>query len=254
MLIDIHAHFDMLETSHDETIRLAKEAGVSQMITIGTEPSDHGIVLEIAQKYFPVVACTLGVHPHQGNLWSPEVADYLRKNLLHKEVVGLGEIGLDYFYNQSPVDEQRKAFSEQLEIAAELKMPVQIHTREAEKDTFEILKSFNGKVSGVIHCYTSSLDLAKKCLDLGYNISFSGIVTFKNADDLRETCKQVPLERLHVETDAPFLAPVPERGKKNTPAFVAHTARFVAALRGLEYEHLAAVTSANARQLFPKLN
>lgn len=253
MLIDIHAHLDMLETPPEETIRLAREAGVGQIITIGTEPPDHPIVLAIAQKYFPVVACTLGVHPHQGAVWTEEVSTFIEANVIRPEVVAVGEIGLDYYYNQSPVPEQREAFRRQLDLAARFKMPVQIHTRDADQDTVEILNEFRGRVTGVIHCFTGTPWLATSCLDLGYNISFSGVVTFKNASELRDTCKRVPLDRLHVETDAPFLTPVPLRGRKNTPAYVTHTADFVANLHGVSRERLEEQTNANARHLFPKL-
>ncbi len=254
MWIDIHAHLDMLETLPEETVRIAQEAGVDRIITIGTEPSDHQQVLAIAQKFFPVVACTLGVHPHQGSMWTEEVGVFLEQNLNRPEVVAVGEIGLDYHYNQSPVEQQREAFRRQLDLAARFQMPVQIHTRDADQDTVEILNEFKGKVKGVIHCFTGTPWLAKHCLDLGYNISFSGVVTFKNAQELREICKTVPLDRMHVETDSPFLAPVPMRGRKNTPAYVVHTAEFVAQLKGITMQQLAQATSANARQLFPKLN
>lgn len=253
MLIDIHAHFDMLETTHDETIRLAQEAGVNRMITIGTEPSDHQIVLDIAKKYFPVVACTLGVHPHHGVVWTEAIGDFLNQNLPLPYVVAVGEIGLDYYYNQSPREEQMLAFRRQLEISISHQLPVQIHTRDAEEDTVNILKSFAGQVRGVVHCFTGSPWLAQQCLDLGLNISFSGIVTFKNATELQQTCKNVPLDRLHVETDSPFLAPVPLRGRKNTPAYVTHTADFVAALHGISREELDLRTNENARHLFSKL-
>ncbi len=252
--IDIHAHLDMLEDSPEQTIEKAQAAGVERIITIGTEPEDHPVVFEIAQKYFPVVACTLGVHPHHGAVWTKETGDYLNKNLPEKWVVALGEIGLDYFYTQSPVADQKEAFRQQLEIASAHKIPVEIHTRDAEADTVEILNEFKGRVSGVIHCFTGTSWLAKQCLDLGFNISMSGVVTFKNAEELRQTCLLVPLDRLHVETDSPFLAPMPMRGRKNIPAYVVHTGEFVARLRGIEVERLAEATNENARQLFTKLN
>lgn len=251
--IDIHAHLDMLETSPEETLRLAREKGVERIITIGTEPADHPEVLKIAEKYFPEVTCTLGVHPHHGAVWTREIADFLNQNLSRPEVVAVGEIGLDYYYKNAPPEEQKRAFAEQLEIAGQQGLPVEIHTRDAEADTVDILKPFKGKVRGVIHCFTGTSWLARQCLDLGFNISMSGVVTFKNADDLRQTCRMIPLDRLHVETDAPFLAPVPHRGKKNTPAFVVDTARVVADLHGISLEELAERTNENARQLFPKL-
>ncbi|PIS11953.1 MAG: TatD family deoxyribonuclease [Bdellovibrio sp. CG10_big_fil_rev_8_21_14_0_10_47_8] len=251
--IDVHAHLDMLEESPAETLKRAQAAGVQKLITIGTEPSDHEFVLKTAKQFYPDVYCTLGVHPHQGIQWQESVGQWIEDHLSEKEVVAVGEIGLDYYYNQSPVENQREAFRRQLDIAKRHKMPVQIHTREAEQDTIEILREFRGEVTGLIHCFTSSADLAKECLDLGYNISFSGVVTFKNAESLRETCKMVPLDRMHVETDAPFLAPVPQRGKKNTPAFVVHTAALVAQLKEISLEQLAEQTNENARQLFPKI-
>ncbi len=251
--IDVHAHLDMLEGTTDEVIQMAAVNGVDKIVTIGTEPADLPIVLNIAKKYYPKVFCTLGIHPHHGAVWTEEVEKYLLQYTQEKEVIAIGEIGLDYYYKNSAPEEQKMTFRKQLELAAKLKMPVEIHTRDAEEDTFEILNEFKGKVTGLIHCFTSSQELAKKCLDLGYNISFSGVVTFKNADSLRDTLKFVPLDRLHVETDAPFLAPVPERGKKNTPAYVIHTAQKVADLKSISLEKLCEITNENARQLFPKL-
>jgi len=251
--IDVHAHLDMLEDSPEETLLKAKAVGVSKIVTIGTEPADHPVVLAIAQKLYPDVYCTLGIHPHHGAVWTEQAGAFIEKHITDKEVIAVGEIGLDYYYKQSPIEEQKDAFRKQLDLAGRYKMPVEIHTRDAEPDTVEILKEFKGQVTGLIHCFTGSAWLARQCLDLGYNISFSGVVTFKNADDLRETCKFVPLDRLHVETDAPFLAPVPLRGKKNTPAFVVHTAALVAGLKGITVEELSQATNANARQLFPKI-
>lgn len=252
--IDIHAHLDMLEDTPEQTIQKAFDVGVERIITIGTEPADHPVVFEMAKKYFPKLACTLGVHPHHGAVWTQEISDYLNENLPYPWVVALGEIGLDYYYKQSPPEDQKQAFRAQLEIASAHKIPVEIHTRDAEPDTVDILKEFRGRVRGVIHCFTGTSWLAKECLDLGYNISMSGVVTFKNAEDLRQTCKMIPLDRLHVETDAPFLAPVPMRGKKNIPAYVVHTGQFVADLRGIPVEKLSEQTNENARQLFTKLN
>ncbi len=251
--IDVHAHLDMLEDSPEETLKKAKAAGVSKIVTIGTEPSDHEFVLRTAKQFYPDIYCTLGVHPHQGIQWNQEIENSIEKHLPEREVVAVGEIGLDYYYTQSPVENQREAFRCQLAMAQRNGLPVQIHTREADQDTVEILGELKGKVGGLIHCFTGSTWLAQQCLDLGYNISFSGVVTFKNAEVLRQTCRMVPLNRLHVETDSPFLAPVPQRGKKNTPAFVVHTASLVAEIKGISVEELAHATNENARQLFPKI-
>ena len=253
--IDVHTHLNFLKgVSPDEAISEAKAAGVSRFITIGTEPKDHPVVLDLATRYFPVVACTLGVHPHEGSVYDDTVEAFLNANVGRKEVVAVGEIGLDYYYNHSPHDEQKAAFRRQLELAARHRMPVEIHTRDAEADTIEILKEFKGRVGGIIHCFTGTMWLAREALDLGFDISFSGVVTFKNADELRAVARFVPLDRLHVETDAPFLSPVPMRGKSNVPAYVVHTGRAVAALRGIGEDELAAAAWANARRTFPKLS
>lgn len=251
--IDVHAHLDMLEEGAEAAIQKALSAGVSNIITIGTEGPDHPVVLALAEKYAPHVYCTLGVHPHQGSQWTPEVKKFMLENLNNPRVLAVGEIGLDYYYNQSPKEDQLQTFEEQMEIAQEFNLPVEIHTRDAEEDTATMLKKFSGKVNGLLHCFTSSYELAKVALNCGFNISVSGVVTFKNASDLREAIKKIPLDRLHVETDAPFLAPVPQRGKKNTPAFVVHTAQVVADLKGVSLEELQEITNTNALKMFSKL-
>jgi TatD DNase family protein len=252
--IDVHTHLNFLKgVTPEEALVQARAAGVSRFITIGTEPADHEVVLSLARQYYPEVSCTLGVHPHEGQIYNDEVEKYLEANVGHREVVAVGEIGLDYYYESSPREEQKSAFRRQLNIAAKAGLPVEIHTRDAEADTIEILNEYRGRVSGIIHCFTGTMWLAREALDLGMDISFSGVVTFKNADDLREVVKFVPLDRLHVETDAPFLAPVPQRGKSNVPAFVVHTAQAVAALKGIELEKLQAATLANAHRVFPKV-
>jgi TatD DNase family protein len=253
--IDLHCHLDMMDEvgGPEKALENARAAGVRKVVTIGTEPSDHEFVLNISEKYYPEVFCTLGVHPHQGAIYTEEAGLFIEKNVSRKEVIAVGEIGLDYYYNQSPQEQQKDAFRKQLDIAARNKMPVEIHTRDAEPDTVEILQEFKGKVNGIIHCFTGTRWLADQCLDLGFNISISGVVTFKNAQDLRDTVKALPLDRIHVETDAPFLAPVPMRGKKNQPAYVIHTAQFVADLKGISSDKLCEVTRQNALKMFPKI-
>ena len=250
---DVHAHIDRLEHSPEEAIRLAIENGVERIITIGTEPSDLQTVMDLADRFQPYVYCTLGVHPHEGGIYDDVAENFIIQNIHHPRVVAVGEIGLDYYYEQSPRDKQIEAFERQLEIAKKFKMPIEIHTRDAEADTVNILKKYRGDVIGLIHCFTGTEWLAKECLDLGYNISFSGVVTFKNAEPLREVVKMVPMDRIHVETDSPFLAPVPMRGKKNTPSFVVHTAQVVADLKNVTLEQLSEATCANTLKLFPKL-
>jgi TatD DNase family protein len=251
--MDLHAHLNMLEEGPAEALRIAREAGVVKVATIGTEPKDLPLVLELAEKNYPDVFCTLGTHPHEGQIYTAEIGAFIEANVTKPWVIAVGEIGLDYYYEHSPHEEQKQAFRAQLEIAARTGMPVQIHTRDADEDTIEIMKEFKGRVKGIIHCFTGTQWLADQALDLGYNISISGVVTFKNADSLRAIVKSLPLDRIHVETDAPFLAPVPMRGKKNTPAFVVHTAKFVADLKGITVEELAKVTRENALKMFPKI-
>ncbi|QLY24573.1 TatD family hydrolase [Bdellovibrio sp. KM01] len=251
--IDVHCHLNMLEEGVEAAIQNAKAAGVRKIITIGTELNDLPLVLDLAHKYAPDVYCTLGIHPHDGKTYTDEVGKFILDNAKDPVVVAIGEIGLDYYYDQSPRDEQQHAFREQLKIAKATGLPVEIHTRDAEEDTINILKEFKGEVTGIIHCFTGTSWLADEALKLGFNISISGVVTFKNADDLRNTVRGLPLDRIHVETDAPFLAPIPMRGRKNTAAYVVHTAKFVADLKGIPVEQLAEQTKANALKMFPKI-
>lgn len=252
--VDVHCHLDRLEGGAEHAFNLAKQAGVKKIITIGTEPEDLQTVLDLSEKFAPDVYCTLGVHPHEGVKYTSDVATFLKQNASKKTVVAIGEIGLDYYYDQSPREEQKFAFRDQLKIAADMGLPVEIHTRDAEQDTIEILKEFKGHVNGLIHCFTGSAWLAEQSLNLGFNISISGVVTFKNAHDLRNTVQNIiPIDRLHVETDAPFLAPVPMRGKSNTSAYVVHTAQVVADLKNVSLQTLAEQTKQNAKQVFKKL-
>lgn len=253
MWIDLHCHLDKLKKTVDESLAEATEAGVQRVVTIGTDPTDLPVVLGIAQKYYPQVFCTLGIHPHDGGSYTSEAEKFIRENVHRPEVIAVGEIGLDYYYEHSSVEDQKKAFRSQLEIAKEFQMPIEIHTRDAEEDTIEILKEYKGSVTGIIHCFTGTSWLASQALDLGYNISISGVVTFKNADSLRETVKMIPVDRLHVETDAPFLAPVPKRGQENVPAFVHHTGEFVAALKQMDLFDFQQQMKVNALKMFPKI-
>lgn len=250
---DVHCHLDKLEVSATEACQNARQQGVHRMINIGTCPEDHEVGFELAQRHAPQVFCALGVHPHEAALYTPEVEARMVEKLNHPRLVAIGEIGLDYYYNKAPHPVQQQSFRQQMQLAATHKLPVQVHTREAEADTIKILREFKGRVQGLLHCFTSSLNLARQALECGWNISFSGIVTFKNADPLREVVQFVPLERLHIETDSPFLTPVPLRGKKNQPSYVLHTARVVADLKNVPLETLSQHTEQNAQNLFTKL-
>jgi len=251
--IDVHTHLNMLEMPPAEALRLAAESQVENVITIGTCPDDLPLVLQLARQFHPKVACTLGIHPHEAALYTPEIGDFIRANAGGAEVVAIGETGLDYYYNNAPKEVQLAAFRTQMALAEELGLPVEIHTRDAEPDTMQVLGEFSGRVRGLLHCFTGTWEMAKFGLNHGWDVSISGVATFKNAQSLREVVKQVPLDRLHVETDAPFLAPIPHRGKKNQPAWVAHTAQLVAELKGVDLHVLQSQLRANAQRLFPKL-
>lgn len=252
--IDVHTHLNMLEETPEEAIEKALSEGVERIITIGTCPSDHQLVLDYAEKYKPNVFCTLGVHPHDAIDFDEAAEKFMLDNLNNERVVAVGEIGLDFYYDNSPREKQIEVFNRQMQMAEEFQLPVQIHTRDAEPETIAVLEAFKGRVTGIIHCFTGSGELAQAALDCGFNISISGVVTFKNADSLRQTVQKVPLERMHVETDAPFLTPVPFRGKKNTPSYVVQTAKKVAELKGVSLEQLAQHTNENANKIFKKLN
>ncbi len=253
--IDIHCHLDRLEGGSEAALYSAKSVGVSKIITIGTEPEDLQTVIDLAVKYAPDVYCTIGIHPHEGVKYTDQVGEFLRANGTRPEVVAIGEIGLDYYYNQSPKSEQIEAFEKQLDIACDLNLPVEIHTRDAEEETVRILSKYKGRVNGVIHCFTGTEWLAKQALDLGFNISISGVATFKNATALRDIIQNIiPLDRIHIETDSPFLAPVPMRGRSNTSAYMLHTAKVVAELKNISMDELCEVTKQNALKLFKKIN
>ncbi len=251
--VDIHAHLNFLEDSVETSLQNAARAGVRRVITIGTEPNDLQVVLDIAQKHYPTVCCTLGIHPHEAKLYTDDIEQFILKNATLPHVVALGEMGLDYFYKNSEPAEQKAAFERQLMLAEKLNLPVEIHTRDADEDTVEILQKFAGRVRGVIHCFTGTQYLADECLKLGYNISLSGIVTFKNAESLRKIAETGPVDRMHVETDAPFLTPAPFRGVKNSPQYVVFTAQFVAQLKNMNLQDFSKQMLANAEKMFPKL-
>lgn len=253
--IDVHCHLDRLEGGPEAALQQAIAAGVKRIITIGTEPADLSEVMRLSEVYAPHVFCAIGVHPHDGIKYNDDVGNFIRENASRERVVAVGEIGLDYYYNQSPKDEQLYAFREQMKIAEATGLPVEIHTRDAEEDTIAVLEEFRGRVKGIIHCFTGTETLAKSALDCGYNISISGVVTFKNAESLRAIVRDiVPMDRLHVETDAPFLAPVPMRGKSNTSAYMVHTAEVVAGLKNVSLQILSEQTKKNAEKLFSKIN
>ena len=251
--IDSHAHIDKLSSSVLDILQLAREEGVFRILTIGTELKDWKQIVRLCEEYSPEIYGALGMHPHTAKNFDEESEEFLKTHLNLKRIVAIGEIGLDYHYEHSDRVIQKEVFEKQLSLAYDLKMPVEIHTREAEEDTAVFLKQFKGKVKGLLHCFTGSYDLARQALDCGFNISFSGILTFKNSEGLRKTCKKIPLDRLHIETDSPFLSPVPYRGKENQPAHVSVLAKCVAELHSVDLQTLSDRLKKNTWELFPKI-
>ncbi|MDE3119389.1 MAG: TatD family hydrolase [Nitrospirota bacterium] len=256
MLIDTHAHLDdaRYDADREAVIARAREAGVDTFVSIGCDLATSKSAVDLAGRY-PFVYAAVGVHPHEVKHIEDGWYDEFRRLAAHKKVVAYGEIGLDYHYNHSPPKLQRERFREQVGLAKELRLPLVIHTREAQEDTIAILKEEHaGQVGGVFHCFSGDAWLAKDALDLGFYLSFSGVITFPSATMLRDIVKTVPLDRILVETDCPYLTPVPHRGKRNEPAFVKLVAEKIAEVKGATevagVEELGRITSGNARRLF----
>ncbi len=255
MLVDSHCHLNYkgLVEQQGDVLARARQNGVSAMLNISTRESEWNEVIGLAEQEDDVWA-SVGIHPHEADGHIGIDAAKLIERADHPRVIAIGETGLDYYYDKSDREQQRLSFREHIVAARETKLPIIVHTRDAEDDTIGILSEEMalGVYFGVIHCFTASADFARKALDLGLYISLSGIVTFKNAADLQDVARWLPADRMLVETDAPFLAPVPHRGKTGEPGFVADTARFIAGLRGEGEDALAAQTTANFYRLFSK--
>ncbi len=250
MLTDSHAHLDdkRFQGEVDAVIARANEAGVGLILTVGSDLDSSRRCIELAGRYSCVYA-VVGVHPHEAAQAPEGYLEQLRRLLAAPKVVGLGEIGLDYHYDFSPRPVQRDVFAAQLALARELDCAVVVHTREADEDTYRILAE-SGVRRAVMHCFSGNWEQARRYLELGYYISLSGVVTFPKSEDTREVAAHVPSDRLMLETDAPYLAPVPRRGRRNEPAYVRHTAEAVAGIRGVALEDLARETTANVRRVF----
>lgn len=255
MFVDSHCHLNYkgLVEQQADVIARARGAGVSTMLTISTREREWDEIVGIAETY-PDIWASIGIHPHEADAHPHVTVDLLVARAAHPRVIGIGETGLDYYYDHSDRARQAANFRAHIAAARATGLPLIVHTRDAEEDTAAIIADEMGKGAFpcLIHCFTASADFADKALALGCYISISGIVTFKNARDLQQTAARVPADRLLIETDAPFLAPVPHRGKTGEPAFVADTARFLADLRGVDVMTLAAATSANFFKLFAK--
>ncbi|MDF7773932.1 TatD family hydrolase [Sphingomonas sp. AOB5] len=254
-LADSHCHLNYkgLVEEQAQVIARARETGVEAMLNIATRESEWDDVLAAAERE-PDVWATVGIHPHEADEHPDVDTGKLVARAAHPRIVGIGETGLDYYYDHSDRDRQRHSFRSHIAASRETQLPIVIHTRDAEEDTAAMLREEMGKGAfpGVIHCFTASGEFADIALELGLYISISGIVTFKNAKDLQETGARLPLDRMLIETDAPFLAPVPHRGKTGEPAFVADTCRFLANLRGEDPDALADATRLNFHKLFSK--
>lgn len=255
MLVDSHCHldFDVFDEDRQETIQRARDAGVATMVTICTHVTRFDRIRTIAESDADIW-CTVGIHPHQAEEEPVVSVEDLVSRAAHPKVVGIGETGLDYYYDNSPRDLQKTSFRTHIAAARETGLPLIVHTRDADDDMADILEDEMGKGAfpGVLHCFSSGKRLAERALDIGFYISLSGIVTFKNAQDLRDIAKDVPTDRILVETDSPFLAPIPNRGKRNEPSFVVDTAAKVAELVGMEKDELSTTSTDNFFRLFNK--
>lgn len=256
MLIDSHCHLDRLKLdkyqgSLPAAIDAALACGVEQMLCVGISLENRAAVTAIAEQY-PQVVASVGVHPLDvaAGLASME---QLCEWATHPKVVALGETGLDYYYSQDDAQVQQESFVIHLQAAAAARLPAIVHTRNARQDTIHLIRAHgNSEYAGVLHCFTEDWEMARQALDLNYLISLSGIVTFKNAEELRDVARKIPLDRLLVETDSPYLAPIPHRGKPNEPAFVRDVAQFLADLRGIDFEEFCQITGENFHRLFAK--
>jgi TatD DNase family protein len=251
-LIDTHAHLDFKNFKNDfsEVVLRAKNAGLINIINIASTPESNKDVIKLVSEnnYF---YGTLGIHPHDSKLVDDFWYNYIMDNSKNKRIIAIGEIGLDFHYDHSPRNIQKAVFRSMINIALKSKLPVIIHDREAHNETIEILiEEKASDVGGVFHCFSGDLDFAKKVLDLGFFISVTGVVTYKNAKELQNVVKEIPLDRLLIETDCPFLTPEPYRGKRNEPAYVAHVAQKIADIRGVSIDIVSEQTTINAKKLF----
>ncbi|MBP8645231.1 MAG: TatD family hydrolase [Syntrophobacteraceae bacterium] len=252
MLVDTHAHLDFPEFIHDipGVLSRAREANVTKVITIGIDLQSSRQAIQLAREYEPIHA-TVGIHPHEAGQLSRDDLDLMRRLAVEKPVVAIGEIGLDFFRDRRPRSIQLSCMRRQIELAIQLNLPAVFHVRDAHQEFLGVIREYPAIWgNAVLHCFSGSWDIARKCLDLGFYLSIPGTVTFSKAETQQQVARNTPLERLLVETDAPYLAPVPHRGKVNEPAYLPYTARKIAELRGVLFDTIAQETSTNAKRIF----
>ncbi|MCH1626949.1 TatD family hydrolase [Ferdinandcohnia quinoae] len=252
MLIDTHAHLNAIQYNEDleEVIERAQSEGVTTIVVVGFDRETITRAIELAEQYEFIYA-TVGWHPVDAIDMTDEDLKWIEELCSHPKVVALGEMGLDYYWDKSPKDIQKEVFRKQIALAKKVKLPIIIHNREATSDIMEILQEENAsEVGGIMHCFTGSVEVAKQCIDMNFYISFGGPVTFKNAKKPKEVAAEIPLDRLLIETDCPYLTPHPFRGKRNEPSYVKYVAEQIAELKGLPFEEIAAKTSENAKRFF----
>lgn len=252
MLVDSHAHLDLPEFNDDrsEVVKRAKDNEICYILTVGINLESCSKAIELANSHDFIFA-SIGIHPHDSKEIDEDTYSSLRSMGSKRNVIAYGEIGLDFYRNLSPREVQIKRFREQINLADELGLPLIIHDRDAHKETLEILKEERaGNLGGIIHCFSGDYFMAKSCMDMGFYISIPGTITFPKALELQETAKKLPLSKMLIETDCPFLAPVPRRGKRNEPAFVKYVAEKIASLKRISFEEVAEITSRNFRDLF----
>jgi len=250
-MIDTHAHLDdeQFKDDLDEVIGRAQEIGISKIITVSAAPGSIENTINLTKKY-EMVYGAVGLHPHDAKAWDAEIEKEILEGVKEEKIVAVGEIGLDYHYDFSPKDIQMEVFSTQVRLAKELNYPIIVHDRESSDDIIRILKQGLGSAGGVIHCYTGTVENAKKYLDLGMHISFTGILTFPKGENVRDAAKVVPMDKILLETDSPYLAPIPLRGKRCEPSFVKHTAEMLATVKEESLQEIIRITDENAAKLF----
>jgi TatD DNase family protein len=251
-IFETHCHLDYLKSHEiEELLQKCRDLTINKIVTISVEPSNLAKVIQLADDHEMIYTCQ-GIHPHEAKDYTDDVEATIKQNLSHEKVLAVGEVGLDYYYNHSPHDTQRDVFRRQMNIAIVNNLPVIIHSRDAEDDTIAILDEFSPKLErkGVIHSFTSKPELAKNALENGFYLGFNGIITFKNAQDVRDAVELAPLDRILIETDAPFLTPEPYRGRENAPIYLPFIAEKISEIKNVPVEEVIKVTTQNAKNLF----